>query len=447
MKVPSIAFKIRKLRFRAFSFLFVICLFGGISFGQNPILRDMGVSDPHIRVFNDKLYLYSGHDSSPDDKTWIMKDWRIFFSTNLLDWTLEETISPKDNYMGDSSSDCWAGDAATRNGKYYFYFSDRRRGIGVMESYSPAGPFKDAINKPLVSPLHDPTILIDDDINKTPYILYGEKSDSYFIARLNDDMISIAESPKPISIKGEEWEKAPNWMDKYYLFKHNNTYYLSWGRDYAVSKNIYGPYYCVGAVGNGHHLNEFAHGSFFWWKGQFYHIWCYYIRPGYKYRESIITYCHFDNNGNIVTDTDFLDKHFYTGVGQYNSSWHKIEAEWYYEISSGIKKKGSRENGFVLTGIKNGSWIKFANVNFEGINEKFVSSINCTGGKGTIEIIADSLSGLHLGAVSINVANNSPLHRIVSCKIENIKGVKDIYLKFIGDENYKMEIDYFKFCN
>ncbi|MBP0903969.1 hypothetical protein ACFSKN_09545 [Mariniflexile gromovii] len=78
---------------------------------------------------------------------------------------------------------------------------------------------------------------------------------------------------------------------------------------------------------------------FFWWKGQLYHIWCYYQKTGYKYRKTIITYCHFDDDGNIVKDTSLLDKHFKHGVGQYDVSWNKIEAECYYVISEGIKKQ------------------------------------------------------------------------------------------------------------
>ena len=119
-------------------------------FAQNPIVGDIGVSDPHIRVFNDTIFLYSGHDSGPEDTAFIMKDWRVFSTTDLVNWKLRSTITPRDNYMDDNSSDCWAGDAATKNGKYYFYFSDYIRGIGVMESNSPGGHFKDALGKPLV---------------------------------------------------------------------------------------------------------------------------------------------------------------------------------------------------------------------------------------------------------------------------------------------------------
>lgn len=432
------------LQLRTLIILNMLLFITHLNFGQNPITNYKGVSDPHIRVFNDTIYLYSGHDASPEDKTWVMKDWRIFSSTNLLDWTLKSTISPKDNYMDDNSNDCWASDAASRNGKYYFYFSDRKRGIGVMESNAPTGSFNDALGKSLVAPLHDPTIFIDDDNAKTPYIIYGDKSDAYYIAELNKDMISLGENPKPITINGEEWENAPEWMDKNYLFKHNNTYYLTWGNNYATSKNIYGPYECVGSAGKGHHLDEFAHGSFFWWKGQFYHIWCYYLKNGFKFRESIITYCHMDDNGEIVTDTDFLDQHFSNGVGQYNASWSKIEAEWYYEISADIKKKGTKEKGFILSNIKNNSWVKFANVNFEISKDTFDIILQNIKGKGEIEIRVGGLKGLLIGKISIDKKSTPST---VSSKIKKITGVKDLYLKFIGNRQFEVELDSFKFTN
>ena len=425
--------------------LLILCY--QLSPGQNPVIKDIGMSDPHIRVFNDTIYLYSGHDSSPDDETWIMKDWRVFSTTDLVNWTFEETISPKDNYMDDNSNDCWAADAANRNGKYYFYFSDRKRGIGVMTADSPRGPFIDALNKPLLSPMHDPTILIDDDPDNTPYIVYGDKTGGYHIAGLNENMISLAEDPKPIKINGDLWEDAPGWMDKNYIFKYSGVYYLSWGRDYAISRHIYGPYECVGAVGNGHHLSEFAHGSFFWWKGQFYHIWCYYLRNGYKYRESIITYCHFDENGAIVTDTDFLNKHFATGVGQYDASWPEIQAEWYYEVSSGIRKQGCRKDGFVLTGIKDDGWVKFANVNFAKSSRSFETRVSLTGGRGKIEIRAESLTGPLLGVLSVHPPADSSTYQVVSCELDCAIGKKDILLKFSGDKESTFKLDWIRFLD
>lgn len=231
-------------------------------------------------------------------------------------------------------------------------------------------------------------------------------------------------------------------MDKNYIFKHNKTYYLSWGRDYAVSDNIYGPYKSAGSVGVGHNLNELAHGSFFNWKGQFYHIWCYYIKKGFKYRTSIISYCHMDDDGKIVTDTKFLDAHFANGVGQYNASWKKIEAEWFYEITGNIKKKGTKEKGFVLSNIKDGDWIKFANVTFDNDFGKIISKVKLKGKKGFLVLRSGSASGKILGKLKI-----VPSTKFIELKkdLKILKGKHDIYLIFNSKNGSSLEIDWLKF--
>jgi hypothetical protein len=294
--------------------------------------------------------------------------------------------------------------------------------------------------------MHDPTIIFDDDTQKTPYLVYGDKEGGGFhIARLNVDMISTAEDPRPIKINGKEWEDAPVWMDKNYLFKYQDTYYLTWGRDYATSRDIYGPYECSGAVGNGHNLSEYAHGSFFWWKGQFYHNWCYYLRPGFKYRESIITYCHIDNEGRIVTDTDFLDKHFKTGVGQYDASWPEIQAEWYYDKTPGINKKGFAEGGFITSNIVNESWLRYSNMNFEKTTHTFSARILAKKGSGQLEIRQDGPSGLLLGVVDVPKMKGHDDFVLVSGKINEVKGIKDIYLVFKGKPRSEFDLDWFSF--
>jgi hypothetical protein len=258
-------------------------------------------------------------------------------------------------------------------------------------------------------------------------------------------MISLAEEPQPITIIGEEWENAPNWMDKNYIFKYRNTYYLSWGRDYATSSNIYGPYTCAGAVGHGHHLNEFAHGSFFWWKGQFYHIWCYYIDRKYKFRESIMSYCHIDESGKLVTDTRFLDKHFSYGVGRYHASWPKIEAEWYSSASPGIEKISAGKDNFVLSNIRNGDSIAFANVTFENEPTEFIASVQNVKGNGKIVIREDSRSGKLLGEVNVEEKTHEGKSQSLSCKLKPDSGTKNIILVFDGEVDCEFHLDYIQF--
>lgn len=424
----------------------LVAMFSQPSFSQNPIIGDIGVSDPHVRVFNDTIYLYSGHDFSKEDTTWLMKDWRIFSTTDLVHWTQRGVISPKDNYMDDSSIDCWACDAAQRNGKYYFYFSDNKHSIGVMESDSPVGPFKDALGKPLVAPMHDPTVFVDDDKDRTPYLVAGSKEvGGYHIAKLNRDMVSFAEEPKLIQIDGSEWERAPVWQDKNYLFKYQDTYYLSWGNQYATSKNVYGPYECVGKVGRGYKLGGFAHGSFIEWKGQFYHMWCYYQDMAYKYRETVISYCHIGDDGQLVTDTDFLDEHFANGVGQYNASWPKIEAEWFYEISGDIQKLGNKKDGFVLGNIRNGDWIRFANVTFDEEKDRLILNVSADSSEGTVEIRIGKPDGKLLGKVDLSPSDGTTAFREITCKLKKFIGKTDIYLVYSSDNRNVVKLDWLKF--
>ncbi len=172
----------------------------------NPLVPFVGMADPHIYVFDGKPYLYSTRDidSLQTKGRFIMPDWHIWSTDDLLHWRHERTILPVETYMG-RSRDCWATETATRNGKYYIYFSDKNRTTGVLVSDSPTGPFRDALGRPLLdtgltsTKEYDPSVLIDDDPAQTPYIIFGHHRDDdpnlrYYIVRLNDDMISLAES-------------------------------------------------------------------------------------------------------------------------------------------------------------------------------------------------------------------------------------------------------------
>lgn len=52
--------------------------------------------------------------------------------------------------MGAGSTRCWATETATKNGQYYFYFSNGNDDTGVMVADNPEGPYKDASGKPML---------------------------------------------------------------------------------------------------------------------------------------------------------------------------------------------------------------------------------------------------------------------------------------------------------
>jgi len=276
----------------------------GIKELTNPLIDTPGMSDPHALVENDICYLYTGHDVGFGIPDWVMPDWRIYRSSDLLSWERVGTISPEDNYMGKGNTSCWAGDIVKRNGKYFWYFSNRKESTGVMVASQPEGPFTDALGKPLVDSF-DPSIFVDED--DTPYIIYGEHT--YKIARLKDSMIELDEEPKDIVIDRTSF--FPD-TDKNSLHKHNGIYYLSCSGYYATSDNIYGPYVTLGLVGKGFGLDTgYAHGDYLTWKGDWYHVWCRYRdRSKDRIRDSFIAPVHYDKNGLMHDDLSHIDTRY-----------------------------------------------------------------------------------------------------------------------------------------
>ena len=54
---------------------------------DNPIITDVFTADPAAMVYNDTVYLYTGHDEAPNnDKFFEMHDWLAFSSTDMVNW-------------------------------------------------------------------------------------------------------------------------------------------------------------------------------------------------------------------------------------------------------------------------------------------------------------------------------------------------------------------------
>ncbi|MFC3443738.1 family 43 glycosylhydrolase [Sphingobium rhizovicinum] len=217
----------------------------------NPLKLPAGVCDPQVRVYDDILWLYATHDASPTNTNFTMNDWQIWRSANLSDWSLAGTLLPEQTYYGAPSTQCWATDAARSGGKYYLYFSMGPEDIGVVESDTPFGPWRDPLGKPMIAKgqvntaSRDPGIL--QDVDGVNYIVFG--TFDFYIARLNEDMISLAEAPRLIEINNKEGPFGLGKTDdKPFLHRRGNYYYLSWGTYYGMSKSPYGPFDCKGPL-------------------------------------------------------------------------------------------------------------------------------------------------------------------------------------------------------
>lgn len=404
---------------------------------NNPIVRGMGVCDPHIHIFNNRAYLYASHDTSPENKTWIMTDWQIWSSPDLVTWNYESTVKPEETYIGPCDR-CWAVDAAERNGKYYYYFSNGNKDTGVAVGDTPVGPFRDPLGKPLLPEnfteilQYDPTVFVDPDTN-IPYLIWGHSDgDGYNIARLNEDMISLAEKPRLMPITG-----SPRHDDKNFLHKKNGIYYLTWGSHYATSNCIYGPYTYRGNLG----VSE-DHGSFFSWNGQ--DFFAYTIFDPYVfYRATGICYIHYKENGEMVADQMAAE----FGVGVYDGNWNKIRAQWFMQAKY-IEKRENMLGNFDICSIEDKSELIYPNIQNMKNKKKIHFLVSSWSEESYIEVW-DRKKGKQIGLCKVTRNNdiNCTRYGVFSCELDRNpeEDELDLLLKFSKTGDNLIRLTWFRF--
>ncbi|WP_073098428.1 family 43 glycosylhydrolase [Leeuwenhoekiella marinoflava] len=246
----------------------------------NPIIKHKYTADPAALVENDTLWLFTGHDYAGGQKGYKMKDWLVFSTTDMENWTEHPVPLKITDFTWATSGDAYAGHVTERNGKYYWYISTNWNGIGVAVADKPQGPYKDALGKPLLTnedcfasshswTCIDPAIFIDKD--DQPWIFWGNGVCYY--AKLKDNMIEIDGEIKTIDFEGLDFTEAP------WVHEKDDTFYLTYATGfpekiaYATAKNLDGPYEYGGI------LNELAgnsntnHQSVVEFKDQWYFIY------------------------------------------------------------------------------------------------------------------------------------------------------------------------------
>jgi arabinoxylan arabinofuranohydrolase len=341
-------------------------------FAKNPVVPDVGLNDPHVHIFDNKAYIYATHDKSIKNERFIMEDWWIWSSSDLVNWELESVLDPADTYIGAGFKSAWATDAAYRDGKYYWYFSELNEQTGVVVGDSPVGPWKDPLGKPFLARDLTPTHEYDISVIESQghhYAVFGVWD--YYIALMGDDMLSLAETPRKIIINNPVGPYGDDSTDdKPSVHQRNGIFYLSWGAFYATSSNVYGPYDYKGVILNEesfapgydaptwpHGFKQGRHGSFFEWHKQWYFAYCDISQTGNRYfRDTFISYVHYKDNGDIAPiRVDGI------GVGEYDVNQGKIEAEDYFTAENAFKQE-SPYGGFMVSTGDGANYIGFHNV-------------------------------------------------------------------------------------
>ncbi len=310
----------------AFLFGLAFLLSPQLSMSQNPIITDVFTADPAPMVYNDTVYLYTSHDTASVESTnYEMKDWLVFSSTDMVNWTNHGAkLSPKT--FSWATGDAYAAQCVERDGKFYFYVSTFHKdneessggaAIGVAVADTPLGPFEDAIGKALVvnemttDNEHgwddiDPTVFVDDD--GQAYMYWGNGSCKW--AKLKDNMIELDSDIQHFTPK--YFEEGP------WLYKRNDLYYLVYASqgegedqeriDYCIAKSPEGPWEYQGIVMDSAPNSFTIHPGIIEFKGKDYFFYHNGVLPtGGSYRRSIaVDYMHYNEDGTIqkVEQTD-----------------------------------------------------------------------------------------------------------------------------------------------
>lgn len=243
----------------------------------NPIIRHKHTADPAAMVSGDTLWLFTGHDYEGNQNGYKLKDWCVFSTTDMVNWTEYPTPLRVADFAWDRTGAAYAAHVVERDGKYYYFISTNGSGIGVAVADRPEGPYRDAIGRPLLTnedcfdATHswvciDPAVFIDDD--GQAWIFWGNKV--CYCARLKRNMTEIDGPIKRIDHKKFDFTEAP-WVHKY-----NGKYYLTFATGwpekiaYAMSDRPDGPYEYKGIISEIAGNSNTTHPSIVEFRGKWY---------------------------------------------------------------------------------------------------------------------------------------------------------------------------------
>lgn len=426
---------------------------------QHPIIQTKFTADPAPMVYNDTVFLYTGHDED-DAFGFTMKDWLLYTSTDMVNWTEHGAVaSLKDFKWLNNDNGAWAPQCIERNGKFYLYCPvPDGMGIGVLVADSPYGPFKDPIGKPLIKNNQediDPTILIDDD--GQAYLYWGNPN--LYYVKLNADMVSYSgEIIKDASFAKVKGQLHPfHYQEGPWAYKRNGHYYMAYastccpeGIGYAMSHSPTGPWEYKGSIMDGDKRSNGNHPGIIDYKGQSYVFGLNYeilkrtMSKHYERRSVGLEKITYNTDGTIQKlpfwSTDVKQ------LGTLNP-FNKVEAET-IAFSEGVKTAAVTEwernipwdkgqiiaDRLIVTSIHNGDYIKVKGVDFSTGASSIEVSVAALYG-GIIEIHTDKVDGPVISTVDINTSAEGDIWKTIAAPVKNAKGIHDLFFVFKGEKD------------
>lgn len=262
---------------------------------SQPLVEHIYTADPSAHVFEGKIFVYPSHDIdggvpfNDNGDHFCMEDYHVLSMDGPGSEAVDHGVALHVSDVPWAERQMWAPDAACKSGKYYFYFPAKRKNglfqIGVATGDSPAGPFVPEAEAITGSYSIDPAVFEDDDGRYYMYFggIWGGQLQKYrnniydernhepapdepalgpIVAKLSNDMLQFAETPKTIIILDEEGmpilagDHERRFFEASWLHKYQGKYYFSYSTGdthficYATGDNPYGPFTYQGKILN-----------------------------------------------------------------------------------------------------------------------------------------------------------------------------------------------------
>lgn len=429
---------------------------------KNPVVQTLYTSDPAPMVYNETIYLYTGHDE--DGATWFtMNDWRCFSSTDMVNWTDHGTPLSYEEFSW-SRGDAWAGQCIERNGKFYYYVPMNKKNgnmaVGVGIADSPIGPFKDALGHPLVETGQgdiDPTVYIDED--GQAYLYWGNPCLWY--VKLNEDMISYDKITGIIQVPLTEEGfgkregdpvRATLYEEGPWFYKRNGLYYMIYAASgipeniaYSTSISPTGPWTYRGVIMPKQGGSFTNHPGLVDYKGNSYFFYHNGALPGGGGFTRSVCIEQFEYNADGTIPTINMTTEGINPVDTLNP-YIRNEAEtiaWEF----GIKTEPCSQGGMNVCHIDDGDYIKVSNVDFGDMGaDTFLASVSCAGKGGWIELHLDNLESTRIGILPVVSIGDWNEWRTITTTITGATGIHNLYFLFKGEASGNLfKVDYWSF--
>ena len=441
-----------------------------------PLFQTKYTADPSPLVVGDTLFLFTSHDASPEDipdenekssAGFFMYDWLLWSTTDMVNWTEHGAVaSLKDFSWRSRENGAWAIQTVERNGKYYLYAPLHGHGIGVLESDSPYGPFKDPLGKPLVWDQSnwydiDPSVYTDDD--GQAYMYWGNPHT--FWAKLGNDMTSLASGVTKLP-------HIPNYQEGPWFYKRNGHYYLGFASTccpealgYAMSNSPTGPWEWKGYImkptprdrGNHPGICDYKGHSYVF--GQNYDLMHLETFEHHERRSVSATEITYNADGTIQEVPYWLDQKPMNQLHWLNP-YQRVEAEtmnWGYGLKSskmGIQNTGvvkdmpesTGKRNMYIYDINDGEYIRLRGVDFgsKGAKQFAITASAAMKAGCTITLRLNSNKGPVIGSLNIKSTGSVDKYRSFTTKVKEATGVHDLYICFSNAQG-DIHLDWWQF--